>query len=638
MNSHLSHTTDDSDRYRLLVDSISDYAIFMLDAGGHVISWNAGAERFKGYSRAEILGQHFSRFYTPEDRAAGLPERALQTARTDGHFEIEGWRVRKDGTRFWAHVSIDPVYGPDNDIIGFAKVTRDLTERREAEAELRRSEERFRYLVQGVTDYAICMLDPDGYVTNWNSGAQRIKGYTPEEIIGQHFSVFYTPEDRANGEPERSLATARQAGRSEKEAIRVRKDGSRFWANIVIDPIYEESGELIGFAKVTRDITERKQAEQALAQTNEELMQSQKMEAIGRLTGGVAHDFNNLLMAITGSLEMLRKRVPQDERTLKLIDNAMQGANRGSSLTQRMLAFARRQELKPAATDIRQLVEGMADLLARSLGPLIEVVTRIPETLPPVLIDANQLELAILNLAVNAKDAMPDGGRLKLDAAEATITGHASLPAGQYVRLSITDTGSGMDAATLAHATEPFFTTKGVGKGTGLGLPMVRGLAEQSGGSIAIESRPDAGTTVSVLLPVTDEAAARLVEPPVDAIPSEPAKRKILVVDDDLLVAMNTTAMLEDLGHEAIEVHSGQLALEALERASDFDLMITDQAMPQMTGTQLASAAREKWPGLPIILATGYAELPPDADQSLPRLSKPFLQSDLVRALRDLSG
>jgi PAS domain S-box-containing protein len=631
-------TADESNRYRLLVDAISDYAIYMLDAGGHVASWNPGAERFKGYQAHEIKGEHFSRFYTPEDRAAGLPERVLRTAATEGRFEGEGWRVRKDGTRFWAHVIVDPIVSPGGGIIGYAKVTRDLTERRKAEEELRLAEERFRYLVQGVTDYAIYMLDPQGHITNWNAGAQRIKGYAPEEIIGQHLAWFYTDEDRNRGEPQRALETARTVGRYEREGIRVRKDGTRFWANVVIDAIHDEAGKLIGFAKVTRDISERKEAEQALAQATEELMQAQKMEAIGRLTGGVAHDFNNLLMAISGSLELLRKRMPEDERSLKLLDNAMQGVQRGSSLTQRMLAFARRQELRPEAIDVGDLVDGLAELMARTLGPGIELRTAIPAQLSPIMIDGNQLELAILNLAVNAKDAMPAGGKLTISADETTSGETAALDAGHYVRLTIADTGEGMDTETLSHATEPFFTTKGVGKGTGLGLAMVRGLSEQSGGTVTIDSAVGKGTSVTMWIPVSAEArVAEVAETEPAAPQAGPRKLKVLVVDDDVLVAMNTTAMLEDLGHEAIEVHSGRQALDALD-ANGFDLVITDQAMPQMTGSQFASTARAKYPDLPVILATGYAELPEDADRSLVRLSKPFMQTDLERALLQVAG
>jgi PAS domain S-box-containing protein len=639
----MSSTSDssiESNRYRLLIGAISDYAIYMLDAGGHVASWNPGAERFKGYKAEEILGEHFSRFYTPEDRAAGLPARVLKTAAAEGRFEGEGWRVRKDGTQFWAHVVVDPIVSPTGGIIGYAKITRDLTDRRQAEEELRLSEQRFRYLVQAVTDYAIYMLDPQGYVTNWNSGAQRIKGYAPEEIIGQHFSKFYTEQDRARGMPEESLEAARSRGRFEREGIRVRKDGTRFWAHVVIDAVRDEQGKLIGFAKVTRDITERKEAEQALARAQEELMQSQKLEAIGRLTGGVAHDFNNLLMAISGSLELLRKRLPDDdERSMKLLDNAMQGIQRGSTLTQRMLAFARRQELSPDVVDVSQLVGGLTDLMARTLGPSIQIETSIPADISPILIDENQLELALLNLAVNAKDAMPDGGRLTLAATEAQAAAGGVLAPGCYVRLSMSDTGTGMDAATLAHAMEPFFTTKGVGKGTGLGLAMVRGLSEQSGGTVTIESEVGKGTTVTMWIPVSSADAPAVVAAPTEAVPEAaegPQRLKVLVVDDDVLVAMNTTAMLEDLGHEAIEVHSGKQALEALDGTNGFDLIITDQAMPHMTGTQLASEARARRPDLPIVLATGYADLPDDADRSLVRLSKPFMQADLERVLRQV--
>ena len=500
--------------------------------------------------------------------------------------------------------------------------------------------DRYRLLVDSIADYAIYMLDADGYVASWNPGAQRFKGYLPAEIIGQHFSRFYTPEDQAVGLPARALSIATTEGRFENEGWRMRKDGTRFWAHVVIDPIRGDNGEILGFAKVTRDLSERREAALALARTREELVQSQKMEAIGRLTGGVAHDFNNLLMAITGSLELLRKRVPDDPRSLRLIDNAMQGAQRGASLTQRMLAFARRQDLNPVPVDIGALVHGMTDLLSRSLGPSIEIDTQIDPALTPVLIDTNQLELAILNLAVNSKDAMEHGGRLVISADEQYVADSTSLPPGNYVRLAIIDTGTGMDADTLAHATEPFFTTKGVGKGTGLGLAMVRGLTEQSGGSMTVESTPGKGTTVLLWLPASREAevvvTAVLVEPPANDN-ADALKFKILVVDDDFLVAMNTSAMLEDLGHQVVEVHSGLLALDALDRDGPFDLMITDQAMPHMTGVQLVAAARARQPALQVILATGYAELPPGADQNMPRLSKPFFQADLERVLTQVS-
>jgi len=333
------------DRYRLLVDAVTDYAIYMLDANGHIVSWNAGARRFKGYEEAEIIGQHFSRFYTDIDRAAGLPQRALATAVSEGRFEGEGWRVRKDGARFWCHVVVDPIWSPTGGLLGFAKITRGLTERKLAEDSLKQSEQQFRLLVQSVTDYAIYMLDPTGRVTNWNLGAERIKGYRPDEIIGQHYAVFFTEEDRLNGAPQRGLDTALREGRFVSQGWRVRKDGSRFWASVVVDPIRSDMGTLIGFAKVTRDITESVEAQRELEKAREALFQSQKMESLGRLTGGIAHDFNNLLMAVVGGLEIVRRRVLDDPRIMPLLDNAIQGAQRGISLSQRMLAFARRQEL-----------------------------------------------------------------------------------------------------------------------------------------------------------------------------------------------------------------------------------------------------------------------------------------------------
>ena len=363
-------------RYRLLVEAVTDYAIYMLDPNGIVSSWNPGARRFKGYLPNEIIGEHFSRFYTEEDRESGLPARALETARQEGTFENEGWRVRKDGSKFWAAVVIDPIRAPSGDIIGYAKITRDLTERRQAERMLKLSEEQFRLLVQGVTDYAIYMLDIEGNVANWNLGAQRIKGYAPEEIIGRHFSQFYTDEDRAAGEPYRALEIAKREGKFEKESVRVRKDGTRFYAHVVIDALRDETGTLFGFAKITKDITERKETQEKLDKAREALNQSQKMEAVGHLTGGIAHDFNNLLMVVLSSLELIRKRLPDDPKLTALLDNAMQGAQRGAVLTQRMLAFARRQELKTEAIHIPELVRGMSEMLERSLGKLIAIETR----------------------------------------------------------------------------------------------------------------------------------------------------------------------------------------------------------------------------------------------------------------------
>jgi PAS domain S-box-containing protein len=621
-------------RFRVLVDAITDYAIYMLSPEGHVTSWNSGAQRFKGYRASEILGQHFSRFYLDADREAGLPARALAIATKEGRFEGEGWRQRKDGTRFWAHVIIDPIRHSSGELIGFAKITRDLTERKAAENALKRSEEQFRLLVQGVSDYAIYMLDPEGNVTSWNSGAERIKGYRSEEIIGRHFSTFYTDEDRLNGLPQQALATASRDGRFEKEGWRQRKDGSRFWASIVIDAIKDDFGEIIGFAKITRDITEKMETQRALERTREELFQAQKMEAIGQLTGGIAHDFNNLLMAVLGSLEILKKRMPQNPALSPLVDNAMLGAQRGAALTQRMLAFSRRQELQVETIDVSELLHGMMDMVARSLGPVSSLETEFPESLPTIATDPAQLETAVLNLVVNARDAMPGGGLIRIKATEEVVPDGGTMPAGHYVRVAVADEGEGMDEETLKQAVTPFFTTKGVGKGTGLGLSMVQGLAAQSGGRLVLKSRLGEGTAAELWFPVT--VAENIVEQPEQCMPeaaNNSRPLRILAVDDDGLVLMNTALMLQDLGHTVIEATAGADALDIL-RNENIDLVISDHAMPRMTGSQLALAIRREWPKMPIILATGFAEIPEGSGIiDIPRLGKPFSQAQLAEAI-----
>jgi PAS domain S-box-containing protein len=624
----------DQGRYRMLVDAIFDYAIYMLDPEGRVISWNAGAQRFKGYEAAEIIGEHFSRFYTDEDRAAGVPANALRTALHEGRFEAEGWRVRKDGGRFWAHVVIDPVRAPTGELMGFAKITRDLTERRQAEQTLRRSEEQFRLLVQGVTDYAIYMLDLDGRVSSWNAGAERIKGFRAHEIIGEHFSRFYTDEERASGAPAAALKTAISEGRFEKEGWRVRKDGGRFWAHVVIDAIRDDHGEVIGLAKITRDVTERMRAQSELAEAREALLQTQKLEAIGQLTGGVAHDFNNLLMAVLGSLALLRKHMPDNPKALALLENAVQGAERGAALTKRMLAFARKQELKPEALDLAALVHGMVGLLERSIGPTVQLSTSFDRALPRVLADANQLETALLNLAVNARDAMPNGGRITIEARSRSIASSRkeALPAGEYVALSVMDEGEGMDAETLARATEPFFTTKELGKGTGLGLSMVHGLAVQSGGRLSIASRPGEGARIELLLPVACATSLAEIASCDEEAPMSERSLLVLAVDDDGLVLMNTVAMVEDLGHQVIAARSASEAL-ALLGDNPVDLVLTDYAMPQKSGLELGREIRARRPGMPIILTSGYAELSAGEGGEILRLAKPYSQSDLARAL-----
>jgi signal transduction histidine kinase len=456
-------------------------------------------------------------------------------------------------------------------------------------------------------------------------------------IHGQrnHWSTLFTlsEEDRKVAPPSRALEIARREGKFEAEGWRVRKDGSRFWAYVIIDPIRSPSGEIVGYAKITRDLTERKEAQDKLEKARESTLQAQKLEAIGQLTGGIAHDFNNLLTAVLGSLELLRKRLPNDPKSMALLENATQGAQRGKTLTQRMLAFARNYEINKELVGVPELVRGMSELLQRSVGSSYNVETRFPLVLKPVEVDANQLELALLNLAVNARDAMPDGGDIVLAAREERVAaGHHGFQVGKYIRLSVTDTGEGMDEETLRRAAEPFFTTKGVGKGTGLGLSMVHAFAEQSGGRLILHSHQGRGTTAELWLPVAETSAQ-----PVAAAQAVPARSHlpltILAVDDDSLVLMNMVAMLEDLGHTVFEASSGKKALEILRREDSVDLVITDQVMPKMTGTELAKAITREWPDIPVLLATGYAEMASSDDIGLPRLPKPYLQGDLAAAV-----
>ena len=600
--------------HELLIQGVVDYAIYMLDPKGHVMTWNPGAVRIKGYTADEITGAHFSRFYTDEDRAAGAPEKALKIAAETGRFMTEAWRCRKDGSRFWAMVVIDAIYR-DARLIGFAKITRDMTEQHAAQLAAQESERRFRLLVEGVTDYAIYMLNPEGLITNWNAGAERIKGYTFSEIVGQHFSRFYTPEDISSGLPEKALATAAREGRYEAEGWRCRKDGSRFWAGVLVDAIYD-NGELIGFAKITRDLSERREAQLQLEQSRELLFQAQKMEAIGQLTGGIAHDFNNLLTGITGSLELLKARIARGRiNDLDRFITAAQGAAvRAASLTHRLLAFARRQALDPKRISANSLITGMLELVQRTVGPGIKVGTTLMSGLWQTLCDPHQLENAILNLCINARDAMPNGGELTIETANVCIDDHGArehdmLP-GQYIKICVTDTGTGMGPDVLARIFEPFFTTKPIGQGTGLGLSMIYGFVKQSEGQVRVTSEPGAGTAVQIYLR-RDTGAAEDDAPEMQR--TEPARAKsgetILIVDDEPTVRMLITEVLEALGYAAIEAADAISGLRVLQSNVRIDLLISDVGLPgSLTGVQMAEVARITRPDLKVLFITGYSQ------------------------------
>jgi PAS domain S-box-containing protein len=617
-------------RFRLLVEGVIDYAIYLLDPSGIVTNWNPGAERMKGYSADEIVGQHFSKFYTKEDRASGLPARVLETATREGRYEAEGWRVRKDGGRFWASVVIDTIRSEDGALQGFAKVTRDITERRAALEALQESERQFRLLVAGVTDYAIYMLDPNGIVASWNAGAQRIKGYSADEIIGHHFSRFYTEPERSAGVPARALHTATQEGRFEAEGWRVRKDGTVFWANVVIDPIRDESGELIGFAKITRDITERRNAQLELQETQRERAHAQRMDALGQLTGGVAHDFNNLLMIVSGHIRTIQKATATDPKLSRAANAIAYATQRGATLTRQLLTFSRRQTLNPKVFQIAERVSACRTMLESSVGSAVRLSVGISPEIWPVNVDESEFDLALVNLALNARDAMPNGGALVITAENMNLTTEDTFSGiqGEFIALRITDTGSGIAPDVLPKVFDPFFTTKELGKGSGLGLSQVHGFAHQSGGTVHIDSQVGRGTTVTIFLPRC-EATPHAVQ---DASRTESASGgTVLVVEDNPQVLAVCVSMLEQLGYEAYAVSGALAALDVIEKRN-FDLVVSDIVMPGgMDGAALANAIRARKPELPVLLVTGFS--PSASHAEFPILRKPFDLSELSRTV-----
>ena len=474
-------------------------------------------------------------------------------------------------------------------------------------------EGQYRRLVDSITDYAIYMLDPHGVVSSWNPGAQRLKGYDADEIIGQHFSRFYTDEDREAGLPMRALQRAAAEGQWEMEGWRVRKDGSRFWAHTIIDPIRDPDGAIAGFAKVTRDVTERRDSQLALEQARQALFQSQKMEAVGQLTGGVAHDFNNLLTVIIGGLDTIARGADlQERRVRRALDMARQAAERAASLTARLLAFSRRQPLKPAPTDVNILVRGMAELLHHSLGEQIELESVLSSRLWIVDVDQNQLEASILNLAVNARDAMPEGGKLTIETANTYLdetyqeTDTEVIP-GQYVLLSVTDTGGGIPKETLARVFEPFFTTKDPGRGTGLGLSMVYGFVKQSGGHVTIYSELGQGTCVKLYFPryMGSEPPARA--PTLRHVSTAAKDEVVFVVEDNDDVRAYGVMVLSELGYGVIEAADAETALSVIRSDQRIDLLLTDVILPGRSGRVLADEAAVLRPGLKVLFTTGYS-------------------------------
>ena len=525
------------------------------------------------------------------------------------------------------------------------RLNTEIHERNQALERLRQSEEESRLLIESVTDYAIFMLDREGLVINWNAGAERIKGYTAQEIVGKHFAVFYTPEDRDQGVPSLQLEIALRDGRYESEAERVRKDGGRFWANAVVRPVRDSEGRHVGYVKVTRDITARRQHEEELQRVQTALVQAQKMEALGQLTGGIAHDFNNLLTAVLGNLELLEQNGYTDPTLWQRgLSTARRAAERGAALTERLLAFSRRQALRPQRTDINRLVSGMSELVRSTLGEDIVIETVLAGGLWRAFVDANQLESALLNLAVNARDAMPNGGKLTIETGNASLdevyaAAVSEVAPGQYVMLAVSDTGTGMSEEMVGHAFEPFFTTKPIGQGTGLGLSQVFGFVKQSDGHIKIYSEIGQGTTVKIYLPRYLGAEEPAISVPAET-PVPTGNATVLVVEDDNEVREYLRSVLMRLGYRTLQAADASAALTIIDSHPDVDLLLTDVGLPGLNGRRLAEEASRRIPGMKTLFISGYTR---NAivhhgvlDYGVALLSKPFTMNSLARKLHEV--
>jgi len=491
------------------------------------------------------------------------------------------------------------------------------------------SERNFRLLVEGVADYALYMLDPTGIITSWNIGGQRIKGYSPEEIVGQHFSRFYTEPDRANGKPLRALSIAREQGRYEEEGWRVRKDGTFFWASVIIDPIWED-GSLVGFAKITRDITERHEAQLKLEQMQKQLAESQKLDALGQLTGGVAHDFNNLLMIISGSVHALKRGIGSDTKLQRAVSAIEAATKRGAALTSQLLTFARRQSVNPQVIDLVERINAVRDVLGTGVGGAVTLEFDVDPNIGTVMVDIAELETALVNLVINARDAMPEGGKITVAACNQASSGTADN--GDYVAISVSDSGVGIAPDLLDKVFDPFFTTKPIGKGTGLGLSQVHGFAHQAGGTVKVTSELGKGTQVTILLP-REHASAQLGD--VDAVEGG-GSGTVLLVEDNPDVASVSISLLEQLGYTVRRVADAEAALQEIDR-DGVDLVFSDIVMPgKMDGLAFAHRVREIRPDLPVLLATGYSDAAANVRGDFPILRKPYEIHELSRAIAKL--
>jgi PAS domain S-box-containing protein len=531
-------------------------------------------------------------------------------------------------------------------VLGVVLLMRAFNRALRAETARGAGERRFDLLIDGVADHALYMLDEQGHITDWNAGGERLKGYAATEIIGRHFSCFYTEGDRQANVPQQALDTAARTGKYAAEGWRVRKDGSRFFASVVLTALHDASGGLVGFAKITRDVTERVQQQRALEEARTALAQSQKMEALGQLTGGIAHDFNNLLHVIKNAVAIVLRRLPEvDPDVRRYLDMATQNADRAAGITQRLLAFSRQQPLEPKAIDPNKLLSSMTALLRSALGERIALETVLSAGIWTISADINQLETAILNLALNARDAISEYGKLTIETANAFLDEsyagvHAEVIPGQYVLIAVSDTGSGMPKEVAARAFEPFFTTKEAGRGTGLGLSQVFGFVKQSGGHVKIYSEPGQGTTVKLYLPRLAASAVDLGKES-EPVVARTSGETILVVEDDEDVRTFSAEVLSELGYRVTVAPDAHVALTALGNLGAVDLLFTDVGLPDgINGRQLADEVQRRWPAVKVLFTTGYARNAivhhGRLDPGVALIVKPFTQSSLAAKVRQV--
>ena len=624
--------------FRMLVQSVSDYAIFMLDRDGFVINWNAGAERIKGYKADEIIGRHFSRFYTEKDRAGGLPQRALATAAREGRYEAEGWRVHQDGRLFWASVIIDPIRDDAGSLVGFAKVTRDITERRKAQEALSESAELARGIIDSALD-AFVQIDDTGTVLEWNARAEVIFGWSRQDAVGKSLATLILPlSDRARQRRglERFLRNAAERILGQRVQMQaLRRDGKEITVELSITAL--RRGERYLFNGFVRDLTEKLAAE---AQLHHAL----KMETISQLTGGVAHDFNNLLTAIIGNLEVLATKVPERGAAARCLQAALSAAWRGSGLTEQLLAFSRREEIRPEVVSVDRLLRDIVLLCQKTVGEGIEILVHPQPMLWTCRIDQGQLEAVLLNLAANARDAMNGSGSLTI-AADNIVIGakdDVELAAGEYVVLSVSDTGCGMTNEVKARAFEPFYTTKEPGKGTGLGLSQVYGFSRQCGGTARIESKRGKGTTVRIYLPRAEGEISehRSLNDLSRASRAPDGTAAILIVEDHADVRQTISEVLSHLGYRVLTTTTGSEALAILQQENSIEVLLSDVVLPGgVSGIELARTARTLKPELKVVLSSGYVgdearhDLTPGEFSFLP---KPYRPAELAAKLTEV--